>query len=109
MWFYHQYLISNFEPSSNDDNYTILNLSDEDKLAYLKAQIEDLLEMLDGAETCKWIYQRLLEMSLVSKSLNGRWPVNASNLEIWIDRLTELDPLRKGRWQDLEQHIHPGV
>ncbi|KAL8856162.1 MAG: hypothetical protein Q9178_007200 [Gyalolechia marmorata] len=109
LWFYHQYLISNFEPHSNVNDSTILNLSDEDKLAYLIAQIEDLLEMLDGAETCKWIYQRLLEMSLMSKSLNGRWPVHASNLEIWIDRLTELDPLRKGRWQDLEQHIHAGI
>lgn len=63
--------------------------------------------MLDGAETCKWIYQRLLELSVMSKSLNDQWPVASSDLEMWIDKLLELDPLRKGRWQDLRKQIFP--
>ncbi|KAI4245285.1 MAG: hypothetical protein L6R42_010243, partial [Xanthoria sp. 1 TBL-2021] len=107
LWFYHQYLISNFKPSSPHDDFIIYDLSDEDKLAYLQAQIDDLLEMLDGAETCKWIYQRLLELLLMSKSLNDRWPVQSSDLEMWIHKLLELDPLRKGRWQDLRKQILP--
>ncbi|KAL8768161.1 MAG: hypothetical protein Q9209_005552 [Squamulea sp. 1 TL-2023] len=107
LWFYHQYLISNFSPRSNDDDSIMLKLPDEDKLAYLKAQIEDLLEMLDGAEACKWIYQRLLESSLMSKSIDGRWPVEVLELEIWVDKLLELDPMRRGRWQDLRKQILP--
>ncbi|KAL8657917.1 MAG: hypothetical protein Q9226_001442 [Calogaya cf. arnoldii] len=107
LWFYHQYLISNFKSGSPQDASIILGLSNEDKLAYLKAQIDDLLEMLDGAETCKWIYQRLVELSLMSKSLNDRWPVEISDLEKWINKLLELDPLRKGRWQDLRKQILP--
>ncbi|KAL8852128.1 MAG: hypothetical protein Q9221_002951 [Calogaya cf. arnoldii] len=107
LWFYHQYLISNFKSGSPQDDSVILTLSNEDKLAYLKAQIEDLLEMLDGAETCKWIYQRLVELSLMSKSRNDRWPVEVSDLEKWINKLLVLDPLRKGRWQDLRKQILP--
>ncbi|CAL8580385.1 Rab geranylgeranyltransferase [Xanthoria parietina] len=108
LWFYHQYLISNFKPSCSPQADAIIpDLPDADKLAYLQAQIEDLLEMLDGAETCKWIYQRLLELSLMSKSLNDQWPVASSDLEIWINKLLELDPLRKGRWEDLRKQIFP--
>ncbi|KAL8673096.1 MAG: hypothetical protein Q9168_002479 [Polycauliona sp. 1 TL-2023] len=107
LWFYHQYLISNFKSTSPDGDSLIISLSDEDKLVYLKAQIEDLLEMLDGAETCKWIYQRLLELSSMSKSLDGKWPVGMSDLELWVDKLLELDSLRKGRWQDLRKQILP--
>ena len=107
LWFYHQYLISNFKSSSTGVESLILNLSHEDKLAYLAAQVEDLLEMLEGAETSKWIYQRLVELSLMSKSLDGRWPVKLSDLEAWINMLLELDPLRKGRWQDLRKEIFP--
>lgn len=62
--------------------------------------------MLDGAETCKWIYQRLIDLALMSKSLNDRWPVDSSDMASWIDNLAELDPLRKGRWDDLKSHFN---
>ncbi|KAL8880275.1 MAG: hypothetical protein Q9198_002287, partial [Flavoplaca austrocitrina] len=75
LWFYHQYLISNFRLGSTHDQSLMIDLSNEDKLVYLKTQVEDLLEMLQGAETSKWIYQRLIELSIMSKSLDGRWPV----------------------------------
>ncbi|KAL8736421.1 MAG: hypothetical protein Q9166_000213 [cf. Caloplaca sp. 2 TL-2023] len=107
LWFYYQYLISNFAPHSGDDDSMIVHLSNEDKLVYLKVQIQDLLEMLEGAETCKWIYQRLLELCSMNKSLDGRWPVEVVDIETWIERLLELDPLRKGRWKDLRKHLLP--
>ncbi|KAL8827627.1 MAG: hypothetical protein Q9170_006939 [Blastenia crenularia] len=100
LWFYHQYLISNFEPSSNVDTI-VPELSTDDKLEYVKAQIEDLREMLDGAETCKWIYQRLIDLASTGRRLDGQWPVESSLIETWLDKVTELDPPRKGRWDDL--------
>ncbi|KAL8703153.1 MAG: hypothetical protein Q9201_003657 [Fulgogasparrea decipioides] len=99
LWFYHQSLISNFG-SRVEMNSIVPNLAIDDKLTYIKAQIEDLLDMLEGAETCKWIYQRLLDLSLMSSSLNDRWPVEFSVVQKWVDSLLELDPLRKGRWND---------
>lgn len=61
--------------------------------------------MLEGAETCKWIYQRLLDLALMSKTLSGDWPIPSSDLESWIANLAELDPLRKGRWDDLRSQM----
>ncbi|KAL8719508.1 MAG: hypothetical protein Q9225_003498 [Loekoesia sp. 1 TL-2023] len=101
LWFYHQYLISNFEPSSKTD-VIVPNIPMADKIHYVETQIEDLQEMLEGAETCKWIYQRLLDLSTIGRKLSGHWPVEPSLVEIWIDKVAELDPLRKGRWQDLK-------
>ncbi|KAL9600968.1 MAG: hypothetical protein Q9179_003021 [Wetmoreana sp. 5 TL-2023] len=104
LWFYHQSLISNFG-SRVEMNSIVPNLAIDDKLTYIKAQIEDLLDMLEGAETCKWIYQRLLDLSLMSSSLNDRWPVEFSVVQKWVDSLLELDPLRKGRWNDVRQSL----
>ncbi|KAI4178349.1 MAG: hypothetical protein L6R41_008429 [Letrouitia leprolyta] len=106
LWFYHRYLISNFESAQNVYAF-VPDLSVTDKLDHIKAQIEDLQEMLDGAETCKWIYQRLLDLALIGKSLQGQWPVESSLVESWIDNVTKLDPLRKGRWDDLKLQLEP--
>ncbi|KAI4177404.1 MAG: hypothetical protein LQ343_000384 [Gyalolechia ehrenbergii] len=104
LWFYHQYLISNFEAVPNANAF-VQDLSVDDKAEYVKTQIGDLQEMLEGAETCKWIYQRLLDLSLMGKELIGQWPVESSFVESWIDKVTELDPLRKGRWHDLQLQL----
>ncbi|KAL9004841.1 MAG: hypothetical protein Q9188_002360 [Gyalolechia gomerana] len=104
LWFYHQYLISNFEAVPNANAF-VQDLSVDDKAEYVKTQIGDLQEMLEGAETCKWIYQRLLDLSLMGKKIIGQWPVESSFVESWIDKVTELDPLRKGRWHDLQLQL----
>ncbi|KAI4094235.1 MAG: hypothetical protein LQ344_002314 [Seirophora lacunosa] len=104
LWFYHQYLISNFEPGPSKDSI-LPDLSVKAKLSYIRAQITDLQDMLEGAETCKWIYQRLLDLALMSKTLSGDWPIPSSDLESWIANLAELDPLRKGRWDDLRSQM----
>ena len=80
-------------------------LSNEQRVAYVTREVESLLEMLDGAEDCKWIYQALIELSLLRKRLNGEWPMQKDQLQNWIHHLHSLDPLRKGRWQDLEQGL----
>ncbi|KAL8689346.1 MAG: hypothetical protein Q9218_004963 [Villophora microphyllina] len=107
LWFYHQYLITNFSPLPLQDSIAS-GLTTEDKLRNVKAQIEDLLEMLDGAESCKWIYQRLIDLALMGKALDdGRWPVEFVVVEGWVEKLGKLDPLRKGRWDDLRGQLVP--
>ncbi|KAL8734727.1 MAG: hypothetical protein Q9181_003116, partial [Wetmoreana brouardii] len=73
LWFYHQSLILNFG-SRVEMNSIVPDLAVEDKLIYIKAQIEELLEMLEGAETCKWIYQRLLDFRNASSARCHRYP-----------------------------------
>ncbi|KAL8968582.1 MAG: hypothetical protein Q9183_002397 [Haloplaca sp. 2 TL-2023] len=106
LWFYHQYLISNFD-ARTEVNVICPDLPVSEKLDNLKDQIENLIKMLEGAESCKWIYQRLVDLALMSKAITGEWPVEFSDVETWVDRLLNFDPLRKGRWMDLKEQIVP--
>ena len=103
-WFYYQYLISNLDPRSSARSIAP-NLSETERLQYLRDEIEKVVEMIEDADDNKWIYQALIQMALLYRSLSGVWPEQASNREEWIGRLESLDPLRSGRWQDLKEQI----
>lgn len=81
------------------------DLSEEERSEYVTQEIGRLQEMLDGAEDCKWIYQSLISLSILHKSLGGRWPVGMSEIGHWVDELTRLDPLRAKRWADLRREL----
>ena len=83
----------------------IPNMGNEQRLVYVDQQIENLLDMLDGAEDCKWIYQSLIELSILRKRLSNEWPSQRDQIQGWLLQLHSLDPLRKGRWQDLERSL----
>ena len=106
LWFYHQYLISNFE-ARTEVNVISPDLPVSEKLENIRDQIENLIEMLEGAETCKWIHQRLIDLAFMSKAMTREWPAEFSAVEMWVDRLLQFDPLRKGRWLDLKEQIVP--
>lgn len=77
----------------------------EQSLEYLEKEFTNLLEMLDGAEDCKWIYQSLIYLSRLHRILGHKWPVQKSQIRTWIEELRKLDPLRSGRWNDLELQV----
>lgn len=83
----------------------IPNMSNAQKLVYVDHQIENLLDMLDGAEDCKWIYQSLIELSILRNFLSNDLPSRRDQIQGWLLQLHTLDPLRKGRWQDLERSL----
>ncbi len=108
LWFYHQYLISTLTSSSAEP--TILQLDTASALSYVSAELDNTFEMLDGAEDCKYIYQALLEYTLLYRSIIDfsppEWGIqmrvdNPKELERWLRELRRLDPLRRGRWDDL--------
>lgn len=68
-------------------------------------EIDKLLEMLDEAEDCKWIYQSLIQLSRMHNSQSHKWPVRENQIRSWFAELKKLDPLRNGRWNDIEQQI----
>lgn len=80
-------------------------ISNEQRLGYVSKEIENLLDMLDGAEDCKWIYQFLLQLSAIYKELSGEWPPERAKMSAWIAELHKLDPLRDGRWIDLRRNL----
>ena len=104
IWFYHQVLMCNFDPRYSKDAIAPA-LSSEERIKYLWKEIAKILEMLDGAEDCKWIYQALISMSILHQESNGQWPRRPSEAQEWLDNLQRLDPLRAGRWRDLKRQL----
>lgn len=80
------------------------NLTNAERLDYLRQEIDDIQEMLDGAEDCKYIYQALIDCTLLASKIKGRMAsADKENVSSWLSELTKLDPLRRGRWQDFEE------
>lgn len=104
LWFYHQYLICTFDPKYIDGSIAP-NLRLDQRLEYLSLEYKKVLEMLDGAEDCKWIYQSLIQTSVLYKNLSNKWPAPGGQIKSWIRELQQLDPLRKGRWHDMEKGL----
>ncbi|EME48920.1 hypothetical protein DOTSEDRAFT_84429 [Dothistroma septosporum NZE10] len=106
LWFYHQFLMSTFDERNPKAPAVLANVGRADRLEYLEQELDSVREMLDGAEDCKYIYQALLEYS--SRYLE----VDAGNKELitlemksWLDAVRKLDPLRKGRWEDMASKL----
>lgn len=106
LWFYHQYLISTFDPKYVHISITP-HLSLDQKLEYINLEYNKVLEMLDGAEDCKWIYQSLIQISILYNTLSNEWPAPGDQIRKWVRELKRLDPLRKGRWHDIEKGLKP--
>jgi geranylgeranyl transferase type-2 subunit alpha len=110
LWSYHQYLMSTLDPKSpiNSADYTrktavLLPVTDTDRLSYLDQELENIKDMLNGAEDCKYIYQALLEYSKRRIELGADDAVTtAEEMAGWLAELKKLDPLREGRWRDME-------
>ena len=81
------------------------NLSKEQRLGYVSREIEMLLDMLDGAEDCKWIYQSLLQLCTMYNEVSGNWPPQREEMSTWLEELHKLDPLRTGRWVDMRSKL----
>lgn len=73
---------------------------------YVRKEIEAIEELLDGAEDCKWIYQALIDCTLLASKIEGTLSGEAKeNVLRWLTELKKLDPLRRGRWLDFENSI----
>lgn len=81
------------------------DLSTEKRLEYLQNEHDKILDMLDGAEDCKWIYQSLIQLSKMRKSMSNEWPNSKETVFGWLAELRKLDPVRIGRWNDLERDL----
>ena len=82
------------------------NLSVSDRLQYLRHQIKNIEEILDGAEDCKYVYQALVDCTLLISKLTGNLsPKDRDQILGWLSKLKQLDPLRQRRWQDFERTL----
>ncbi|PYH45233.1 Rab geranylgeranyltransferase BET4 [Aspergillus saccharolyticus JOP 1030-1] len=106
LWFYHQNLMCVFDPTVAAHTMAP-NLSDSDRLEYLRQEIEEIEDMLDGAEDCKYLYQALIDCTLLAWKVEGITPGDAQKRAVlsWLAELKKLDPLRQRRWLDFEQSL----
>lgn len=105
LWFYHHYLMCTFDPHLCH-HAMASHLTPDKRLEYITGEIDKILDMLDGAEDCKWIYQSLIQLSTMYKASSGAWPDQAAGIRGWLSELRKLDPLRTGRWTDLDRALN---
>ncbi|KAL3464107.1 hypothetical protein BJX64DRAFT_255625 [Aspergillus heterothallicus] len=106
LWFYHQNLMCIFDPTKSSQTMAP-NLTKAERLEYLRREIYDIQEMLDGAEDCKYLYQALIDCTLLAARVEGTTPEGQQKQQIlnWLSELKQQDPLRAGRWLELEQSL----
>lgn len=103
VWFYYQFLMTTLTDSVGHATITP-NFTQQDRAEYLTRQLSILKEMLEDAEDCKWIYDALIEYTLSLSRMEERQldGDEREDCKLWLSKLRELDPLREGRWDDLD-------
>ena len=82
------------------------HLSVSDRLNYISKEIEFVEELLDEFDDCKWIYQALMDCKLLLAKVRGSMSEqDREKVKICLSELKKLDPLRKGRWIDVQQKL----
>ncbi|KAL2195925.1 hypothetical protein P885DRAFT_78853 [Corynascus similis CBS 632.67] len=104
LWYYHQFLVLNLVAPGQHPAMT-LNFTREDRVAYLTREIDEIKELLEDYDDVKLIYEGLFEYTLYLCQLEERQPdeIERADLVAWLGKLKQLDPMRNGRWADLEK------
>ncbi len=105
LWFYHQNLMCTLDPELAARTMAP-NLNDTERLEYLVVERGFVEEILEDTTDCKWVYQALIELALLEAKLDGAMSQQSkTNVLEWLEELKSLDPLRLGRWRDLENSL----
>ena len=77
----------------------------DDRVAYLTREIDEIKELLEDYDDVKLIYEALFEYTVYLCRLQERHPdaSERADLAAWLAQLRQLDPMRNGRWADLER------
>ncbi|KAL6864550.1 hypothetical protein J3F83DRAFT_141590 [Trichoderma novae-zelandiae] len=103
LWYYHQFLISQIVGDGNRPSITP-NLTVEERVAYLKHEIEEIKDLLEDYDDIKWIYEALSEYTVALERLQ-QTKSSDGDLQAWLSKLRTLDPMRTGRWNDFTQLV----
>ncbi|KAI5295674.1 Rab geranylgeranyltransferase [Ascosphaera acerosa] len=129
LWFYHQNLMCNLLPTTQQSGDAGLQnlliaprLSTAMKAKYLEAELEELRDILDSANDCKWVYLALIDVRKAlwktrgqgrdieaetgkAKPDDGEEVAVRDDITQWLAAVKRLDPLRKARWEEMEAHL----
>ncbi|TID24412.1 protein prenylyltransferase [Venturia nashicola] len=104
-WFYHQYLMSTLDPGCLEKDRIVLDSTLSDRLQYYEQELERITEITEDFDDCKWVYEALLQYSIDYSKLKGSSSSNQKEIQSWLDTLQRLDPMRSGRWRELENSL----
>lgn len=81
------------------------NLGTEERVAYIRAEIEEIRDLLEDYDDIKWIYEALMGCTLAVAKVEDREMNEGEKgeMRVWLGKLRELDPMRRGRWDDEEK------
>ncbi|OCK83226.1 protein prenylyltransferase [Lepidopterella palustris CBS 459.81] len=106
IWYYHQFLMSTLSPTNPRDSAIMLELNNHDRLRYYEQEIGGIRDILEDETDCKWIYESLLQYAPFYLEIEGGTKMFTTlDMREWLSQLRRLDPLRKGRWDDLERSL----
>ncbi|KAH7090569.1 hypothetical protein FB567DRAFT_520146 [Paraphoma chrysanthemicola] len=106
IWFYHQYLLSVLSPSCPPRQQIVQDLTNGERQSYYEHEMEYIREILDDEADCKWIYEGLLGLAEAYLEVDaGTGVITTQEMRTWLHELKRLDPLREGRWDDLERRL----
>ncbi|KAI1084092.1 hypothetical protein F5B20DRAFT_526674 [Whalleya microplaca] len=106
LWYYHQFLVSQVIDYGN--RHTIAPaLTVDERIAYLRREIDEIRDLLEDYTDVKWIYEALLEYTLSLERLERpeRDSDGANGPQTWLAKVQALDPMRTGRWNDIRKEI----
>ncbi|EDU48499.1 BET4 Protein prenyltransferase alpha subunit [Pyrenophora tritici-repentis] len=107
IWFYHQYLLSVLSDSCPQDQLIVQDLTNGERQQYYEHEMEYIREILEDEADCKWIYEALLGLAEAYMDVeSGTGSFTTRDMRLWLNELKRLDPLRRGRWDDLEKRLN---
>lgn len=106
LWYYHQFLMLDLIEHASRPTITA-GLTVEERVNYITEDIVDIKDLLEDYDDCKLIYEALIECTLALSALEKRKRSEgeAQDLEAWLSKLQELDPMRRGCWDDMRTQL----
>lgn len=106
LWHYHQFLMLDLIEYVGRPTIT-RSLTVEERVSYITREIVDIKDLLEDYDDCKLIYEKLMDYTIALSSLEERQPSSDEKTELrtWLSKLRELDPMRSGRWDDVERNL----
>ncbi|KAI1371725.1 protein prenylyltransferase [Hypoxylon crocopeplum] len=106
LWYYHQYVMSQI--LNHVGRPTIAPaLAVAERATYVTREIDNIKDLLEDYDDVKWIYEALLEYTIALRGL-GEYEGKESRVENpqqWLAKARALDPMRAGRWNDIEKQL----
>ncbi len=106
LWYYHQYLTWNV--TEQPANLSIVpGMAVDDRVKLVTHEIEFIKDLLEDYDNVKWIFEMLLEYTLLISRLRNEslGAEQKTELEGWVVKIQRLDPQRSNRWKELADEL----